>query len=1229
MATNGEKQEADRDSRSASEVKQPASSLSTQDELHSPEFGEATGDPVDALPPPREAAPPDTHTPRGGPDETIDLRDSDSTTPSSLVSPDGARPIPVAEGVFRRGDRVANRYQIIRFIAHGGVGEVYEALDLELNLRVALKTIRPEQTETPKIAERFRREIQLARKVTHHNVCRIFDFGRHQAVRQGAAEARSILFLTMEYLEGETLSHRLRRNGALAPAEALPLVRQMVKALQAAHAVGVIHRDFKSSNIMLVPSADGQSVPRLVVTDFGLARAASGKDSGASFTGTGGIVGTPLYMAPEQVEGQPTTPVTDLFALGVVMFEMVTGHFPFTGESALSTAVRRLREKAPSPRIYTRDLDRQWEKTILRCLEKNPHNRFARAEDVTRALEGDSVRPPWPVIRWRLLVATLVILVGAGIWKSADTWLRTKSATETSASSTTRRTLALFGFKNLSGRPESDWISTALSEMLAMEISAAKDLRAVPGETVARAKLELELPEADAYALDTLVRIGKNLGAELVVLGSYLASRPEAGGRVRLNLRVQSTRTGESVVLVSLDGTEAGLLDLVSEAGNKLRRVLGVGTISPAEAAAIRLAFPSDAEATKLYAQGLKRLRHSDALEARDLLEKSVAADPGNALAHAALAEAWAALGQSRRSEKEARLAYELSSQLIGHQRLWVEARYREAAGNWNEAEELYRMLWQTFPDDLEYGLHLANVQIASGNGPKALQTIHTIQEQAGKGHADPRLDLAAARAYYAKGDFERQRQAAAKAVRKGLAIEAQLLVAQARRLEGLALLPLGQPMQALESLKKAKEIADAAGDRQLAAQATEDMARVHWNHGDLRKALALSRQALGTFQEEQNIRSMTSALTLISSCLDRLGQTQEATAAAKKSLRLAEKLDDLAAVIRAQNNLAEFSLWQGKLSEAESRYRKILELSRKIGSKTGRAAALLNMAIVALERGQPRRGTEIAQQALEAFTAMQFQRGIAWCLSELGRAALDQGQLKEAQEKLHQAFRLCRVYDLRHTIGYVLNNLGRLALVQGDLETAERRFQEALKEDRTPEVNAAASQLGLAKVYLELGDLEKSRALAKKSLATFQKRASPGQQALAQVILARSFLALGDLAQAAAHSNRAQALAKGLETRGVSFDVELLNLRLQAAKTNARSRTGQIRRRLEKLEKRAKEAHLAKFRFAAAIELARLAMTAGESARGLEILEKIDREARALGMGLVSRWVDELRNGK
>ena len=277
---------------------------------------------------------------------------------------------------FAPGDRIAERYEIRDLLGRGGMGEVYNAWDSGLEIEVALKVLRI-AIQSEESYRRLKMEGFLARSVWHPNICRLFDLGRHDGKRG------TTWFLTMEKLQGFTLSERLR-NERLPLETVRSFAEQMAAALGSAHAAGVVHRDFKPGNVILV-NRDGAE--EAVVTDFGIARSIVASDSGESSDSLV-AAGTPAYMAPEQVRGEPGGPEADIYALGVVLFEMVTGMTPFRGVSPLDMARRRLTEEPPSPRDLVPDLDERWERTILRCLERDPDRRFRRAEDVAAGLDG-------------------------------------------------------------------------------------------------------------------------------------------------------------------------------------------------------------------------------------------------------------------------------------------------------------------------------------------------------------------------------------------------------------------------------------------------------------------------------------------------------------------------------------------------------------------------------------------------------------------------------------------------------------------------------------------------------------------------------------------------------------------------------------------------------------------------------------------------------------------------
>lgn len=1158
-----------------------------------------------------------------------------SVLPSIPPSAAAVLPVKREEGpVHSPGALLAGRYRIVRFIARGGMGEVYEVDDLELQERVALKTVRPEVARDETAIERFKREIQLARKVTHPNVCRIFDVSHHR----GEDPRGAAIFLTMELLPGETLAERLRRTGPIPPDLALPIVRQIAEALHAAHQAGVVHRDLKPGNVIL---AEGRGGVRAVVTDFGLARREKSLEDprGADLTGAAGVVGTPAYLAPEQIEGKESTPAVDIYALGIVLYEMLTGRVPFLGDTALSTAVKRLQEPPPSPRVHVPGLARHWEAAILRCLARDPADRFTTAPALVEALALPAEpsqspspsampvvapAPPLPAdtsaarrrrVQLVVLAALVVAAVAVGAIRFAQWRVRQMEPERRLAlltqRITPRQSVAVLGFRNISRTPGMEWLSAGLAEMLSTELGAGGKLRIIAGENVARAKVELDLGEPESLSGDTLVRLRNLLGTDTVVLGSYATVDGPSGRTIRLDLSLQDAARGETTATISETAREDQIFELVARAGEKLRRQMGVTEDAGRGA---RASLTTNPEAARLYAEGIQKLRLFDPVGARDLLVRAVAADPANALAHSGLSTAWAALGYDGKARQAAKEALDLSGDLPEEEKLLIQGRYLETVQDWNQAAEIYLSLFSLFPDNLDHGLRLAAAQTTAGQVEEALGTAKALRSLPAPSGQDPRIDLAEAAAAGARADFQLQRAAAARAADKGRTQGSPLMVAQARLLECRALRNLGQAQSALAACDEGRRLYDQAGDRSGIAEALTHGANVLYDRGDLTGAAGLYEQALATHRELGNRGGEAGALNNIAVVLKSQGDLDRARQLYEEVLGICREIGSRSGEAFALNNLAGVLLRQGDLDEAGDLFTKSLAIRREQGDRGGEAYALDNLGVVLRKRGDLVGARSRHQESLRIRREIGQKIGEVASLNNLGTVLLEQGELAAAGRHFQESLTLSRQTGSRSASGYALFGLAEMHARGGGIEEARKRHEAALtlREELGEKGTAAESRLALASLLLDSGQAESAEQLARNAAEELSRQGTEDAQALALATASLAAAARGDAATARSTIDEAMTLLGTTQDLRTRLLVEIRAARLRRGPDPEVALAGVI--------ERAGQAGMLEPQLEARLALGELEIETGRSAQGRERLAALQQEAQALGYGLIAR---------
>lgn len=792
--------------------------------------------------------------------------------------------------------------------------------------------------------------------------------------------------------------------------------------------------------------------------------------------------------------------------------------------------------------------------------------------------EEELPEQPLPVESWwkrrrvSVLAGSLLLAMVFGL-----VVVRQYRAKQAAAVVKSRRSVAVLGLRNLSGKSEHAWISTALAEMLSTELASGRQLRVISSEDVAKMKLDLGLPAAESYGRETLGKIRSNVSADVVVLGSYLDSGQDSGGKLRVDLQLQDAVLGETVAAVSEEGSEAELAEVVSRAGAKLRQQLGIA-VAASDVNQGRSALPSNALAARLYSEGLDKLRVFDAMAARDLLEKAVATDPKHALSHAALAECWSALGWDAYAIDEAKQAFDLSTGLPREEQLSIEGRYRELTNDWPKASEIYRALYSFFPDNTNYGLSLAAAQTMAGRGQDAIATTETLRKLPSPEGADARIDIAEAKAAGALSDFRQQQALAAVAIGKARAMGARLLLAEALAVEAKAFEGLGQFDKALMDASEAQRFYNSSVDRRGSATMEILAGDVFEQTGNWKEAKSHFDGAQAIFRAIGDQRDMGRALDRIGNVLYDRGQLEEAQAYYEKALEVDRGTKSLSDVGTDLNHLANVFSDLGQFEKARGHYEEALGVSREAGNKRGTVEVMANLGVLLLNVGDLDGAKKQVEGSMALAREIGYRSGELYQQVALGDLLFSQDKVAEAQDQYQTALSLAK-------------ELGDTIMV-GEIH------------------------ISLSAVAGEAGRYSDGVSFAQQAATELEGREDVDGASRAYSMQARNLLAEGHVAEAEAALKRAPTLAASTGSRGAHFERVLASARAKAQS----GRTADALADLETLLATASKIGFRPYEYRARLAIVDIERQSTSPTKGRVRLADLEKDARAHGFLLIAR---------
>ncbi len=1023
------------------------------------------------------------------------------------------------------GTVVAGRYRIASQVGRGGMGVVYKARDQELDQDVALKVLRPDMGTDPGWVARFRRELVLAREITHKNVVRIHDIG----------ESNGLRFLTMRLVEGRSLLDLLQSEGRLEIDRALRIFRQVAEALQQAHDAGIVHRDLKPGNVLL--SHDEMAY----ITDFGVARSLRGDRT----TRAGEIVGTLDYLSPEQIAGEDADARSDIYALGLLLFEMLTGELPFASASRAETVARHLAGRWRDIADMGVPVPAHVRRLMRRCLERDPARRYPGVRELLVDLDSRPVR-----IRARfarplgfLLVAALAVPVAGSSYQH---WSAGRDARPASPPAVGVTSVAVLPLGDETGEPSLAWTATGVPEMLSAQLAEAAPLRVVSPARVLRTLRDLRLSGAPLEEA-SLRRVAQMLDVTHLVSGSLR----RAGSTLRLDLQLLTVDGAGTLAArrLAAETQDAGdLFRVIGEVGQRLHHDLG----APTDTSAL-LPEPgtSSLEAANAYREGRERLLAGNSVQAAPAFERALAADPRFASALVGLGEAYQALGYHDKAVS----AIERAADVLGppQTRLaWrVRARLAMLRGDPAEAESVYAELVRRYPNDTEALFDLGAAQSARGAAAKTVETLERLTS----------LDKTDARAWYLLGRNMIQAGDARRAI-SGPLLQALTLMTQigneqgqadVLNARGVAHQRLGEYAAAIARYGEAAEIRKRIGDRRGTAVSLKNRASVRILTGDFAPAEPDLRAAREIYAAIGDRKGLADVATDLGALHEGRGEYPQARRAYQQALRIRRELGDEQQLAQSYDNVGYVFFLEGEHDGALAYWRQALELREKNGDKRGLVHSLQNMGFLQTAQGRWSEAMKSFLDALERARDIDSARALAVSHGNLGLLHQYEGRYAGAFAAYAEALKvLTTLQDKRGLAEFTIKEagalleLGRLEEAGTKLDAAEAWVGEVRNQEQTADYYAARGEWHLAR-----GEGVAARRAFGQAEELARASGSPAAVLRAQVSRGAALAVLGDAAAApelAAAERRADALGDVI-------------LRLRASEALARAELARGRR--------------------------------------------------------------------